>query len=306
MKKCKVRHIILYGINFILIGFIILSNTGTILDNNKVILKSMNESAEVTNLNNTINTLQASHTEYATKIQTHKINLATAITNAGVSTSGDATFETMITNVSNIISNKTNDATATEGQILTGKTAYVKGNKITGTMADRGTLNWNPSSSTSYTVPSGYYSGGTISTSNAYNAGVTAADNRVNANSTNYITGYNNGYNDGKNNTQFYATSFIMPLSGSVNIPITLSNTPNFICITSSPSGTSWVNHIYDGTFNQNLVKSSYYATSQTVAYSNRADIFSQISKSNITVTSNARGATGFAEKTWHIVVGVL
>ena len=61
------------------------------------------------------------------------------------------------------------DAEAT--QILTGKKAIVKGTEITGTMANRGNLNWNPSSSTSYTVPAGYYSGGTISSSNAYNIG---------------------------------------------------------------------------------------------------------------------------------------
>ncbi len=91
------------------------------------------------------------------------------------------------------------DANAGAGQILSGYTAWVKGNKITGSMANRGALNWNPGSSTSYTVPAGYYSGGTISTSNAYNAGVTAADNRVNSNSTNYKTGYNNGYSAGQN-----------------------------------------------------------------------------------------------------------
>lgn len=66
------------------------------------------------------------------------------------------------------------DATATAGEILDGKTAWVKGDKLTGSMPNRGNLNWNPNSSTSYTVPEGYYSGGTISTANAYNAGYNA------------------------------------------------------------------------------------------------------------------------------------
>ena len=91
-------------------------------------------------------------------------------------------------------------ATAGAGQILSGYTAWVNGSKITGTMANRGNLNWS-GSNTTYTVPAGYYSGGTLdsrpSYTNGYNAGVTAADNRANANSTNYKTGYNNGYNAG-------------------------------------------------------------------------------------------------------------
>ena len=90
---------------------------------------------------------------------------------------------------------------AESSQILTGKKVIVKGTEITGTMANRGNLNWTPSTGTSYTVPAGYYSGGTLNSSGAYNtgysAGVSAADNRANANSTNYKTGYNAGYNAG-------------------------------------------------------------------------------------------------------------
>ena len=87
-------------------------------------------------------------------------------------------------------------------QILTGKKAIIKGTEITGTMANRGKLNWNPSSSTTYIVPAGYYSGGTLNSSGSYNAGysagVTAADNRANPSSKNYQTGYNNGLSIGK------------------------------------------------------------------------------------------------------------
>jgi len=65
-------------------------------------------------------------------------------------------------------------ATATAAQILTGKTAYVNGTKVTGTMANKGALTWKPSSSTTYTVPAGYYSGGTLDSSAAYTAGYNA------------------------------------------------------------------------------------------------------------------------------------
>ena len=63
-------------------------------------------------------------------------------------------------------------------------------------IVNRGTLNWSGSNTTK-TVEAGYYPGGTLdsrpSYNNGYNAGVTAADNRSNPNSTNYKTGYNAG-----------------------------------------------------------------------------------------------------------------
>lgn len=66
---------------------------------------------------------------------------------------------------------------------------------------NRGTLNWS-ASNTTFAVPAGYYLGGTLdsrpSYNNGYNAGVTAADNRANANSVNYKAGYNAGVAAGR------------------------------------------------------------------------------------------------------------
>ena len=88
------------------------------------------------------------------------------------------------------------DANASAAQILSGFTAWIKGNKVTGSMPNRGALNWS-GSNTTYGVPAGYYSGGTLdsrpSYTNGYNAGVSAADNRVNTNSQSYKSGYNAG-----------------------------------------------------------------------------------------------------------------
>lgn len=68
-----------------------------------------------------------------------------------------------------------NPGTANTAQVLTGYTfSSANGTNLSGTMANRGALNWNPGSSTSYSVPAGYYSGGTLNTANAYNAGVAA------------------------------------------------------------------------------------------------------------------------------------
>ena len=79
--------------------------------------------------------------------------------------------------------------TANTAQVLTGYTfSSANGTNLSGTMANRGNLNWSPSGSSSYSVPSGYYSGGTLNSSGAYNSGYNAGNSAGQITKRNNIT----------------------------------------------------------------------------------------------------------------------
>lgn len=73
---------------------------------------------------------------------------ATAHNKSGAPIKGACTFDA-----------DTKDATAVESEILLGKTAYVKGQKKTGTMPNNGSVSGEISDLTPYTVPGGYHDG---------------------------------------------------------------------------------------------------------------------------------------------------
>ncbi|GFI23557.1 hypothetical protein IMSAGC011_02346 [Lachnospiraceae bacterium] len=96
----------------------------------------------------------------------------------------------------------TSGADAVAGDILSGKKAGVKGSLIVGTMPNKGAWTGATTGSGNVTIPAGYHNGqGHVSGAGAYNAGVSAADGRVNADSANYRGGYNAGVSATKKGT---------------------------------------------------------------------------------------------------------
>jgi hypothetical protein len=77
---------------------------------------------------------------------------------AGVSGTGETGYSSC-SSCCPTLASQTSSATAGAGDILSGKTAYVNGSKITGSMANKGAVSATVAPGGTYTIPAGYHNG---------------------------------------------------------------------------------------------------------------------------------------------------
>lgn len=112
----------------------------------------------------------------------------------------------------------TSDATASADEILYGETAYVNGNKLTGSMPNRGAVTATISSLTPYTIQNGYHDGsGTVSISSTEQNKIIAGNIKAGVTILGVVGDYSGeavSVESNKNATPTTSSQVITPSSG--------------------------------------------------------------------------------------------
>lgn len=131
----------------------------------------------------------------------------------------------------------TSDATAVASDILSGKTAYVDGEKVTGSMTNRGSVSQSLNAGRSYTIPQGYHSGSGRVTANSLSSqtsGTAVASNILSGK-----TAWVNGSRITGSMTNRGAITKTLNAGGSYTIPSGYHNGSGKVTVNSLASQTS-------------------------------------------------------------------
>lgn len=147
----------------------------------------------------------------------------------------------------------TSDATSSAGDILSGKSAYVNGVKVTGSMANQGAKTSSLNCGGSYTIPAGYHNGTGKVTANSLASQTGVQSGKTAAGAGQILTGYEAWVNGGRVTGTMAnqgAKSTSLNCGGSYTIPAGYHNGSGKITansLSSQTSGTAGAGHILTG-----------------------------------------------------------